>query len=106
MRELISSTGLSTSEPAVNFLAATLRPDDGIYHVNEKEMAVRVSRAFLGVRIDCAECHNHPFEPWKQTDFQSLAAFFREACAKIRRNSRRERRISGRRPRHRQAADH
>jgi hypothetical protein len=79
VRELISSTGLSTSEPAVNFLAATLRPDDGIYHVNEKEMAARVSRAFLGVRIDCAECHNHPFEPWKQSDFQSLAAFFRSA---------------------------
>ena len=42
-------------------------------------MAARVSRAFLGVRIDCAECHNHPFEPWKQSDFQGLAAFFRAA---------------------------
>ena len=35
-----------------------------------------MSRAFLGVRLDCAECHDHPFRQWKQADFQSLAAFF------------------------------
>jgi hypothetical protein len=40
-------------------------------------MASRVSRAFLGVRLDCAECHDHPFEPqWQETDFHGLAAFF------------------------------
>ncbi len=83
VRELISSSGLPTSEPAINFLAVTLRPDDQLYHVNEKEMAARVSRAFLGVRIDCAECHNHPFEPWKQSDFQGLAAWFRAATRKF-----------------------
>src|SRR5262249_25420482 len=36
----------------------------------------RVARAFLGVRLDCAQCHNHPFEKWKQHDFQGIAAFF------------------------------
>jgi hypothetical protein len=30
----------------------------------------------LGVRLDCAECHDHPFAEWKQADFQALAAFF------------------------------
>jgi hypothetical protein len=83
VRELISSSGLTTSEPAINFLSVTLQPDNKQFHVNEKEMAARVSRAFLGVRIDCAECHNHPFEPWKQADFQSLAAFFREATQRF-----------------------
>jgi hypothetical protein len=39
-------------------------------------LAGRVTRAFLGLRLDCAECHNHPFAPWKQADFQSLSAFF------------------------------
>ena len=39
-------------------------------------LAGRVTRAFLGLRLDCAECHNHPFAAWKQTDFQGLAAFF------------------------------
>jgi hypothetical protein len=35
-----------------------------------------VARAFLGVRIDCAQCHDHPFQKWKQDDFRGLASFF------------------------------
>src|SRR5207248_5359407 len=31
---------------------------------------------FLGVRLQCAKCHNHPFERWTQNDYHSLAAFF------------------------------
>jgi hypothetical protein len=39
-------------------------------------LSARVSRAFLGVRLDCAQCHDHPFQPWKQGQFRDLAAFF------------------------------
>jgi len=35
-----------------------------------------VSQIFLGVRLDCAKCHNHPFEIWSQDDFYGFAAFF------------------------------
>jgi hypothetical protein len=35
-----------------------------------------MSRALLGVRLDCAECHDHPFAEWTLRDFQGLAAFF------------------------------
>ena len=35
-----------------------------------------VSQLFLGVRLDCAKCHHHPFEVWGQDDFYSFAAFF------------------------------
>jgi hypothetical protein len=38
--------------------------------------ASSVSRVFLGVRIGCAECHDHPFADWKQKDFWGMAAFF------------------------------
>lgn len=38
--------------------------------------ASSVSRVFLGVRLGCAECHDHPFAIWKQKDFWGLAAFF------------------------------
>lgn len=75
VRELITSQGYGTDSPATNFLNFTLKNDQG-NKISEKELAARVSRAFLGVRIDCAECHDHPFEPWKQGDFQGLAAFF------------------------------
>jgi hypothetical protein len=43
---------------------------------NPERLTARVARAFLGIRLDCAQCHNHPFESWKQADFQGLAAFF------------------------------
>jgi hypothetical protein len=38
--------------------------------------ATEFSRVFLGVRIGCAQCHDHPFAPWKQQDFWGMAAFF------------------------------
>lgn len=40
------------------------------------EKALSFSHAFLGVRLQCAECHKHPFDQWSQYDFQSFTAFF------------------------------
>src|SRR5205085_12054023 len=40
------------------------------------EVATIVSQLFLGVRLECAKCHHHPFEVWGQDDFYSFAAFF------------------------------
>lgn len=76
VRELISSDGLWTDKPATNFITAAIIPDSGDNTPNEAKLAGRVARAFLGVRLDCAECHDHPFDDWKQDDFQQLAAFF------------------------------
>jgi hypothetical protein len=39
-------------------------------------VATHISQAFLGVRIECARCHNHPWEKYTQDDFYGLAAFF------------------------------
>jgi hypothetical protein len=75
VRQMISAQGLNTDRPAVNFIAATY--DDNKKGPDPEKLAIRVSRAFLGLRIDCAQCHDHFLEPaWKQTHFQSLAAFF------------------------------
>lgn len=41
-----------------------------------ENLAAGVSRAFLGVRLDCAQCHDHPFDRWKREQFWSFAAFF------------------------------
>jgi hypothetical protein len=75
VRHLIADTGLWTDTPATNFITVTIQPEQN-KGPDANQLAARVSRAFLGVRMDCAECHDHPFEPWKQRDFQSLAAFF------------------------------
>ncbi|MGH7134148.1 MAG: DUF1549 domain-containing protein, partial [Pirellulales bacterium] len=75
VRELIIDSGIWTDRPATNFVTVTIKPDQQ-KGPDEAELAARVSRAFLGVRLDCAECHDHPFQNWKQRDFQGLAAFF------------------------------
>lgn len=70
--ELISSYGLATTNPGTNFVYATIE-NDGI---NESKLSARVVRAFLGQRIDCAQCHDHPFAQWKQSQFEGIAAHF------------------------------
>lgn len=73
--QMIATQGLNTDKPAVNFVAASY--DDAKKGPDPEKLAIRVSRAFLGVRLDCAQCHDHFLEPaWKQTHFQGLAAFF------------------------------
>jgi hypothetical protein len=75
VRELIASDGLWTDQPSTNFVSVTSKPDKK-NQPDPVRLAGRVTRAFLGIRLDCAECHNHPFNEWKQTDFRGLAAFF------------------------------
>jgi len=66
--DLLTTTGNSDRGGAALFYtAAGLKPE---------ELAANTSRIFLGVQIQCAQCHNHPFDHWKQEDFWSFAAFF------------------------------
>src|SRR5579863_2904300 len=71
-RQIISETGLWTDHPATNYITAALANDE----IDRNKLAGRTVRAFLGQRIDCAQCHNHPFAEWKQAQFQGLAAHF------------------------------
>ncbi len=55
----------------------------GYYTAKENKpenLAAGVSRVFLGVRLECAQCHNHPFASWKREQFWSLAAFFADVA--------------------------
>ncbi len=76
--QLISAEGLWTDRPATNFITvARVSDEEGI---DENKLAGRTVRTFLGQRIDCAQCHNHPFdERWKRADFEGLAAWFSQA---------------------------
>src|SRR5581483_6054232 len=44
--------------------------------IDPEESAVNVSQLLLGIQIECARCHNHPFEKWSQNDFYGFSAFF------------------------------
>lgn len=81
VRHLVADEGLWTDSPAVNFLTVTVKPMESP-DPDANVLAARTARALLGVRIDCAECHDHPFDRWKQSDFEGLAAFFAEAKQK------------------------
>ncbi|HXT60083.1 MAG TPA: DUF1549 and DUF1553 domain-containing protein [Pirellulales bacterium] len=66
--DLLTTTGSSERGGAALFYTASgLKPE---------ELAASTSRIFLGVQIQCAQCHNHPFDRWRQEDFWGYAAFF------------------------------
>lgn len=65
--DLIASTGEQDKNPAVTFYLSNNTVD---------KMTDTVSKVFMGVSIQCAQCHDHKFEDWKQTEYWSLAQFF------------------------------
>lgn len=72
VRELIAAQGMWTGAPATNFVTAAAVEGQ----VDPHQLAGRTARAFLGVRLDCAQCHDHPFADWKQAQFEGLSAFY------------------------------
>lgn len=79
-RDLIASRGVWTDRPAVNFVTSTIKPGAGDNRPDAEELASATARAFLGIRLDCAQCHDHPFvKEWKQSSFRGLAAFYGQA---------------------------
>src|SRR5690606_6471757 len=67
VREIVTATG----EPGKNPAAAWYR--------EVKDQAAQVedtAQLFLGLRIQCARCHHHPFEKWSQQDYYGFAAYF------------------------------
>jgi hypothetical protein len=67
VRELLTASGPTDENAAATFFIANNTPDK----VNDD-----VCRLFLGVQLQCAQCHNHPFAPWKQEEYWGMAAFF------------------------------
>jgi len=51
----------------------------GVYAIKKskpEELAASTSRFFLGIRLECAQCHDHPFARWKRKEFWQFAAFY------------------------------
>lgn len=67
VRELLGATGTIVSNPPVAWYKRVKDP---------KEQLEDIAQLFLGVRMQCAQCHHHPFEKWSQDDYYSLSAFF------------------------------
>jgi hypothetical protein len=72
-RQVITAEGPLDENPAAHFYKVVSKPND---------MANTVAQVFLGVRIECAQCHHHPFDRWSQTDYYGMQAFFTEVTFK------------------------
>jgi hypothetical protein len=68
--DILTATGKIEENPAVIYLI------EGRLPRTVPDLTDLTSRYFLGVRLSCAQCHDHPFVPWKQQDFWGMAAFF------------------------------
>lgn len=66
-RELLAASGGSFENPAVSYFQTETTPS---------LIAENVAQVFLGTRIQCAQCHNHPFDRWTLDDYYGFAAFF------------------------------
>lgn len=73
VRELLAATGTVVGNPPVAWYKRVKEP---------KQQLEDVAQLFLGVRMQCAQCHHHPFERWSQDDYYSLAAFFTQVGRK------------------------
>ncbi len=67
VRQLLSSSGSTLRAPAANYFQ--IEPDT-------LKLAENTAQVFMGMRIQCAQCHNHPFDRWTMKDYYSFAAFF------------------------------
>ncbi len=73
VRELLAATGTVIANPPVVWYKRVKEP---------KQQVEDVAQLFLGVRMQCAQCHHHPFERWSQDDYYSFSAFFTQVGRK------------------------
>ncbi len=67
VQKLLGASGGTFSKPPTNY-----------YQIERDTLktAENVAQVFMGIRTQCAQCHNHPFDRWTMNDYYSFAAFF------------------------------
>ena len=73
VKELISSDGGTFENPATNYYQVELDP---------LKLAENTAQVFMGMRIQCAQCHNHPFDRWTQNEYYGFVSFFTQVGRK------------------------
>ena len=73
VRELLTATGGTFQNPATNFYQVEL---------DRLKLAENVAQTFMGIRTQCAQCHNHPFDRWTMNDYYGFTAFFSQVGRK------------------------
>jgi hypothetical protein len=89
--ELVSATGNTSPDEAnfngaTNFIVNMVKRDDPM----QTQATAKTAKLFLGLQVQCTQCHNHPFNDWKQDQFWSLNAFFRQTKGRATSGNRRD----------------
>ena len=80
-RDVLAARGSTYENPAANFYRAVREP---------YQRAESVAQVFLGLRVGCAKCHNHPFDVWTQDDYHRFAATFARVGYRVPGNDRKD----------------
>ncbi len=73
MVDIVTSEGHYEENGAVNFILAQMQNrDDGV------QLTAATTRLFLGLQVQCTQCHDHPFNKWQQNQFWEFNSFFRQ----------------------------
>ena len=73
VRDLVSSSGGTFDNPTANYYQEEIDP---------LKLAENCAQSFLGIRIQCAQCHNHPFDQWTMNDYRGFVGFFSQVGRK------------------------
>jgi hypothetical protein len=73
VHQLMTASGSTFENPAANYFRVAREP---------KEVMENMTQVFIGTRFMCAQCHDHPFEKWTQTNYFELSAFFAQVGRK------------------------
>ena len=71
--DLVTAEGHFEENGAVNFLLAQMQDQDG-----GVQMTAKTTRLFMGMQLQCTQCHDHPYNEWKQDQFWQFNSFFRQ----------------------------
>ncbi len=75
VREILTATGPVKENPAATFV--------GYHQGNAVKLGAETARIFLGLQLQCAECHDHPYDDWTREEFHQMASFFARAEGKL-----------------------
>jgi hypothetical protein len=76
--DMLTAEGHYEENGAVNFLLAQLEGRNTLSEEYHVEATARTTRLFLGMQVQCTQCHNHPFNEWKQNQFWEVYSFMRQ----------------------------
>lgn len=76
--DIVSGEGNFEERGEVNYLLSQMQmPDDAV------QATAKTTRLFMGIQVQCTQCHDHPFNDWKQDQFWQFNSFFRQARANV-----------------------